>query len=137
MKVDVINLHGLNIQEALEKTKKNLDWSINHGVDVLVLNHGKGHHSDLGFSVIKKEIRKLLKNEKSLKEAGYRVVYGESDLPIALTYDAGHTLIVAQGLLNTFMGGQVQQRKNKQIFSEEARRERKLQKKSRSQRRPR
>ena len=58
---------------------------------VLDINHGKGFHSSRGFSVIKQEIRKMLKDNALLKEAGYIVIPGESDLPVALTFDEGHT----------------------------------------------
>lgn len=128
MKVEVLNLHGLNLNEAREKTLQNINWAIKHGVDVLVINHGKGHHSSSGFSVIKTEIRKILKEDNSLRENGYRVIYGESDLPIALTYDEGNTLIVARGMESYYIGGRVQQEKNQRIFSEEGKRDRKAQK---------
>ena len=128
MKVEVLNLHGLNLNEAREKTLQNIDWAIKHGVDVLVINHGKGHHSSSGFSVIKTEIRKILKEDNSLRENGYRVIYGESDLPIALTYNEGNTLIVARGMESFYIGGRVQQEKNQRIFSEEGKRDRKAQK---------
>jgi hypothetical protein len=125
VKVEQLNLHGLNIEEAMEKTKKNLDWCMNHGVDVLDINHGKGHHSDRGFSVIKIEIRKMLRQEESLKENGYKVVYGESDLPVALGFDEGHTLVVAAGKEKEYLGGKRQQEKNHQLYSDEARKNRK------------
>jgi len=128
LKVEVLNLHGLNLNEAREKTLQNIDWAIKHGVDVLVINHGKGHHSSSGFSVIKTEIRKILKEDNSLRENGYRVIYGESDLPIALTYNEGNTLIVARGMESFYIGGRVQQEKNQRIFSEEGKRDRKAQK---------
>ncbi len=128
MKIEVLNLHGLNIKESLEKTRQNIDWAIGHGVDVLVINHGKGHHSQSGMSVVKTEIRKMLREDLSLKENGYRVVFGESDLPIALTYNEGNTLIVTRGLETTYMGGRVQQEKNQRIYSEEGKQYRKSQK---------
>lgn len=125
MKIETLNLHGLNIEEALQKTRHNLDWCLRHGIDVLDLNHGKGHHSSLGFSVIKQEIRKMLKENQSIKESGYKIVYGESPLPIALSFDEGHTLIVARGLENELVGGAKQQEKHKQVFSKEAQQKRK------------
>jgi hypothetical protein len=128
LKIETLNLHGLNLNESREKTRQNIEWSINHGVDVLVLNHGKGHHSSGGFAVIKADIRKMLKEDISLRERGYRVVYGESNQPIALTYDEGNTLIVARGLESEHIGGQAQQEKNQRIFSEEAKNYRKANK---------
>lgn len=125
MKIETLNLHGLNKEEALQKARQNLDWCFKNGVDVLDLNHGKGHHSSLGFSVIKQEIRKMLKEEKALKESGYKIIYGESDLPIALSFDEGHTLIVARGLEKEYLGGRKQQEKHQQIFSREAQQKRK------------
>ena len=125
MKVEVLNLHGLNIKESREKTQQNIDWAVKHGVDVLVINHGKGRHSSAGFSVLKAEIRKMLKEDSTLKENGYRVVWGESNLPIALTYDEGNTLIVARGMETEYIGGQAQQKKNQRIFSDEAKQDRK------------
>ena len=125
MKVEQINLHGLNVEEAMEKTRKNLQWCMNHGVDVLDINHGKGHHSDRGFSVIKMELRKMLREEECLKENGYKVVYGESDLPVALSFDEGHTLVVAVGKEKKYLGGRQQQEKNHQLYSDEARQNRK------------
>ncbi|MEA4925045.1 hypothetical protein SDC9_168183 [bioreactor metagenome] len=134
MKIEILDLHGLNIKESLEKTRQNIDWAIGHGVDVLVINHGKGHHSQSGRSVVKTEIRKMLKEDLSLKENGYRVVFGESDLPIALTYNEGNTLIVIRGLETTYMGGRVQQEKNQRIYSEEEKQYRKSQKRWRRER---
>lgn len=134
MKVETLNLHGLNVSEAREKTRQNIKWAIAHGVDVLVINHGKGHHSSTGFSVLKTEIRKMLKEDNMLRENGYRVINGESDQPIALTYNEGNTLVVARGMESQFIGGRVQQEKNQRIFSEEARRERKSGKRRRGDR---
>jgi len=128
LKIENLNLHGLNLKEAREKTQENIDWAIKHGVDVLVLNHGKGHHSSGGFSVIKADIRNMLKEDTSLKDSGYRVVYGESDQPIALTYNEGNTLIVARGLESEYIGGQAQQEKNQRIFSHDGRTDRKAHK---------
>jgi len=125
VKAEQINLHGLNVEEAMEKTRKNLQWCMNHGVDVLDINHGKGHHSDRGFSVIKMELRKMLREEECLKENGYKVVYGESDLPVALSFDEGHTLVVVAGKEKEYLGGRRQQEKNHQLYSDEARKNRK------------
>lgn len=125
MKTETLNLHGLNQSEARMKTEQNLDWMINHGVDVLVINHGKGHHSSNNFAVLKAETRKYLKENRQLAEAGYLVVYGESDLPIALTYDEGITLVVAKGLEHQYMGGRIRQDKNMNIYSPEGRAARK------------
>jgi len=125
VKAEQINLHGLNVEEAMEKTRKNLQWCMNHGVDVLDINHGKGHHSDRGFSVIKMELRKMLREEECLKENGYKVVYGESDLPVALSFDEGHTLVVAAGKEKEYLGGRRQQEKNLQLYSDEAQKNRK------------
>lgn len=125
MKVENLNLHGLNLQEAKEKTRQNVNWLLQHGVDLLVINHGKGLHSSNNFAVLKSEIRKLLKEELITRDSGYLLVYGESDYPIALTYNEGNTLIVARGLENQFLGGKAQQEKNNQIFSEEGQKARK------------
>jgi hypothetical protein len=125
MKVEQINLHGLNVEEAIEKTRRNLEWCMNHRVDVLDINHGKGHHSDRGFSVIKMELRKMLHQDESLKENGYKVIYGESDLPVALGFDEGHTLVVVAGKEKEYLGGRRQQEKNHQLYSDEARKNRK------------
>ncbi len=124
MKVEQLNLHGLNVEEAMEKTRKNLQWCMNHGVDVLDINHGKGHHSDRGFSVIKMELRKMLRQDEFLKENGYKVIYGESDLPVAIGFDEGHTLVVAAGKEKEYLGGRRQQEKNHQLYSDEARKNR-------------
>ncbi len=70
----------------------------------------------------------MLKEDTSLKENGYMVVYGESNLPVALTYNEGNTLIVARGLESNYLGGQSQQKRNESIFSEEAKQDRKTQK---------
>lgn len=129
MKVETLNLHGLNAVEARDKTRLNIDWAIKHNVDVLVINHGKGLHSSGGFAILKSDIRKMLKEEEStLRENGYIVVYGESNQPIALTYDEGNTLIVTRGLQSEFIGGNSQQERNRNIFSEEGRLDRKAQK---------
>lgn len=127
MKIETLNLHGLNVNEAREKTCLNIEWCIKHGIDVLVINHGKGHHSNSGFGVIKADIRRMLK-DISLKESGYQVIYGESNQPIALTYDEGNTLIVAKGLETEYIGGQAQQQKNLRIFSDEGKMDRKAHK---------
>jgi hypothetical protein len=125
MKLEQINLHGLNVDEAMEKTRRNLEWCMNHRVDVLDINHGKGHHSDRGFSVMKIELRKMLRQDESLKENGYKVIYGESDLPVALGFDEGHTLVVVAGKEKEYLGGRRQQEKNHQLYSDEARKNRK------------
>jgi hypothetical protein len=135
MKVEELNLHGLSVEEALEKTRKNLQWCLKHGVDVLDINHGKGYHSERNFSVIKTEVRKMLRQEEAIRENGYKVIYGESDLPIALSFDEGHTLIVAAGQEKEYLGGKKQQEKNQRIFSEEARKIRKSQKGLKAQKR--
>jgi len=137
MRIEEINLHGLSLAEAMEKANKNISWALQHNIDVLVFNHGKGHHSQRNFSVIKKEIRKMLKENDSLRENGYIVIYGESDWPIALTYDEGHTLLAVRGLEKEMIGGRVRQQKSRQVFSEDARQERKAGKKLRAEKRSR
>ena len=129
MRVQSLNLHGLSLEEAQQKTRQNLSWCMQNGVDVLDLNHGKGYHSSRNFSVLKQELRRMLKSEPSLKEFGYKVVYGESNLPVALTYDEGHTLIVARGKEKEYIGGRKEQEKKQRIFSPEGQQERKLRKK--------
>ncbi len=128
MKLERVDLHGISLDEALEKARTNLNWCIKNGVEGLDIIHGKGHHSSRNFSVIKKEIRKYLNENTSLKEAGYRVVPGESDFPVALTFDEGHTLVVIRGLEKEYIGGKKQQEKNQQIYSSEGKRQRKEQK---------
>jgi len=129
MRVQSLNLHGLSLEEAQQKTRQNLSWCMQNGVDVLDLNHGKGYHSSRNFSVLKQELRRMLKSEPSLKEFGYKVVYGESNLPVALAYDEGHTLIVARGKEKEYIGGRKEQEKKQRIFSPEGQQERKLRKK--------
>lgn len=124
MKVENLNLHGCNLQEAKEKTRQNVNWLLEHGVDVLVINHGKGHHSS-GFAVLKSEIRKLLQEEILYKNPDYLVVYGESDAPIALRFNEGNTLVVARGLEKEYLGDKRQQEKNHWIYSEEGKQTRK------------
>jgi hypothetical protein len=133
LKIETLNLHGLNLQEARIKIEQNLDWLIRHGVDVLVINHGKGHHSSNNVAVLKSETRKLLKENSVLASSGYFVVYGESDFPIALRYDEGNTLIVARGLESQYIGGNAQQEKNQRIFSEDGKAARKSDKNIRKQ----
>jgi len=133
LKIETLDLHGLNLAEAQEKTRKNLQWMIDHGVEVLVINHGKGRHSG-GFAVLKSEIRKMLKEDPRLKENGYRVIWGESDQPIALTYNEGNTLVVARGLETQHVGGRTQQERNQRIFAEESRQARKSDKRRRGER---
>jgi hypothetical protein len=134
LKLETLNLHGLNVNEAREKTLKNIDWALRHGVDVLVINHGKGRHSESGVSVLKTEIRKMLKENEELKKQGYRVIFGESEHPIALSYNEGNTLVVAKGLEMEHIGGRVQQERNQRIFSEEAKQNRKAGKRLRRDR---
>ena len=133
MKIETLNLHGLNLQEARIKIEQNLDWLIRHSVDVLVINHGKGHHSSNNVAVLKSETRRLLKENSVLASSGYFVVYGESDFPIALSYDEGNTLIVARGLESQYIGGNAQQEKNQRIFSEDGKAARKSSKNIRKQ----
>jgi len=133
LKIETLNLHGLNQQEARIKIEQNLDWMIKHGVDVLVINHGKGHHSSNNFAVLKTETRKFLRENILLASAGYLVIYGESDLPIALSYDEGNTLVVVKGLEHEYIGGRAQQEKNMRIFSKDGRHARKNNKNIRKQ----
>ncbi|NLB53201.1 MAG: hypothetical protein GX808_09770 [Syntrophomonadaceae bacterium] len=128
MKIEKIDLHGISVEEALKKVEANIKWCIENNVDVIDINHGKGHHSSQNFSVIKKEVRHRLKNDRSLQEADYKVVFGESELPVALTYDQGHTLVVAKGKVNNYIGGAKEQQKNHIIYSKEGKRIRKEQK---------
>lgn len=137
MKVENLNLHGLNLQEAREKTRQNVNWLLQHGVDLLVINHGKGLHSSNNFAVLKSEIRKLLKEELIKRDSGYLIIYGESDYPIALTYNEGNTLVVARGLENQYLGGATQQEKNNWVFSDEGKQTRKNSKSLRKNRRTR
>jgi hypothetical protein len=133
LKVEVLNLHGHNLQEARLKIDQNLDWLIKKGIDVLVINHGKGYHSNNNVAVLKSETRKLLKANSLLASSGYSVIYGESDVPVALSYDEGHTLVVAKGLEHQYIGGKAQQEKNLHIFSEDGKAARKSGKNIRKQ----
>jgi len=140
MKIETVNLHNLSLSEALAKAEKNLVWSINHQVGVIDFIHGKGLHSERGFSVIKQELRRFLKNNSLLNNSGYKVIPGESDLPIALGFDEGHTLVVARGLEKEYLGGRRQVEKNQLLFSQQGRQMRKNAKamhSSKRQRRPR
>ena len=128
MKLERVDLHGLSLDEAMEKARINLNWCISNGVEVLDIIHGKGYHSNRNFSVIKKEIRKYLNENFVLKEAGYRVIPGESDFPVALTFDEGHTLVVLRGREKEYIGGKKQREKNRLIYSNEGRRQRKEEK---------
>jgi len=125
MKIETVDLHNTGLNEAIAKAEKNLLWCIEHDVAVIDFIHGKGLHSERRFSVIKQELRRYLKDNTLLKEAGYRIVPGESDLPIALGYDEGHTLVVKRGLEKEYLGGQRQQQKNQLLFSEQGRQMRK------------
>jgi hypothetical protein len=128
VKLERVDLHGLSLDEAMEKARINLNWCISNGVEVLDIIHGKGYHSNRNFSVIKKEIRKYLNENFVLKEAGYRVIPGESDFPVALTFDEGHTLVVLRGREKEYIGGKKQHEKNRLIYSNEGRRQRKEEK---------
>lgn len=135
MRIEKVDLHGLALEEALEKASHNLEWCLKNGVDVLDIIHGKGHHSSRSFSVIKKEVRIMLKGNSNIPACGYKIIYGESNLPVALAYDEGHTLIVARGLENQYLGGKKEQEKNQSVFSAQGKKERKLQKSQRAAKR--
>lgn len=137
MKIETVDLHNLGLSEAMTKAEKNLLWSIEHNVAVIDFIHGKGLHSDRRFSVIKQELRRYLKDNSLLKESGYRIIPGESDLPIALSFDEGHTLVVKRGLEKEYLGGRRQQQKNQLLFSQEGRQMRKNAKAIRSSKRQR
>lgn len=126
MKVESLNLHNLGLVEALEKARSNLLWCIEHEVDLIDFNHGKGLHSQRGIGVIKQELRRFLKDNENLRSSGYRVVPGESDMPIALGFDEGHTLVVKRGLEQEYADGQKQRYKKEEIYSPEGRQKRKL-----------
>ncbi|HRX21943.1 MAG TPA: Smr/MutS family protein [Syntrophomonadaceae bacterium] len=128
MKLERIDLHNLSREEAWRKAEENITWCIEHGVDVIDIIHGKGHHSQYNFSVIKQDVRQKLKEDPYLRGSGYRVIYGESDFPVALTFDEGHTLLVRKGAENNYIGGTKTHLKNEIIFSEEGKRLRKEQK---------
>ncbi len=125
MKIETVDLHNLGLSEAMAKAEKNLLWCIDDEVAVIDFIHGKGLHSERRFSVIKQELRRYLKNSDLLKDSGYRIVPGESDLPIALSFDEGHTLVVKRGLEKEYLGGQRQQQKNQLLFSQQGRQVRK------------
>ncbi|MEN6389274.1 MAG: Smr/MutS family protein [Syntrophomonas sp.] len=137
MKVEQLNLHGLSLEEALQKTRQNLQWCMSNRVDVLDINHGKGFHSERRFSVLKQEVRRFLKEEAALGSNDYRLIYGESDFPVALAFDEGHTLVVAKGCENEFIGARSKQERNQRVFSEEGRIQRKAQKGIRKERKKR
>lgn len=125
MRIETVDLHNLGLSEAMAKAEKNLLWCLEHQVEVIDFIHGKGLHSERRFSVIKQELRRYLKSHNLLNDSGYRIVPGESDLPIALGFDEGHTLVVMRGLEKEYLGGQRQQKKNQLLFSEEGRQMRK------------
>ncbi|MGE5380944.1 MAG: Smr/MutS family protein [Methylocystaceae bacterium] len=130
--MEKLDLHGLNVEEALAKASSQIEWLLDKGIDVLVINHGKGHHSEHGIGVVRQKIRAMLKEKGTLlKENGYLVVYGESDYPVALEYDAGCTLIVQRGIEQQYLGGRQKAAKNKAVYSPEGRDERKQQKRNR------
>ncbi len=135
MKVETLNLHGHSLDEAISKLEVNLKWCIKHQVDVLDINHGKGLHSNRNFPVIKSEVRKLLENNTFIKNADYVIVLGESNLPIALTYDTGHTLVVRKGLEKSYIGGKKEVERNLRIYSKEGKKKRKMARKSNSYKR--
>lgn len=125
MKIETIDLHNLNLEEALRKVEMNLQWCIDHNVDVIDIIHGKGRHSQQNFSVIKQEVRRKLKNESRWGEQGYKIIPGESNYPVALTFDEGHTLIVYRGKESDYIGGAKTRQKNKIVYSEEGKKMRK------------
>ena len=135
MKIETVELHGLDLVSAMEKVEKNLGWCLKHGVEVIVFNHGKGHHSANGLSVIKQELRRRLKDHPLVQEYGYRVLYGEDDMPLTLTFNEGQTLVAAPGCAGEYIGGRAQQEKNQLIYSEEGKKARKQAKRQHAQKR--
>lgn len=137
MKIENLDLHGYSRNQALERLRNSLGWCVNHGVAVLVVNHGRGLHSERGLSVVKQELRRALKNDPDLKdlikENGYKVIYGESDWPAALACNEGQTLILMRGLEKELLGSSRENQKNQSIFSDEGRERRRFAKKHRQQ----
>ncbi len=137
MKVEQLDLHGFSLTEAMNKFRNSLEWCVKNQTAALVINHGKGFHSERGLSVIKQELRRILKEDPAttslLKEHGYKVIFGESDYPVALSFNAGQTLIVIRGMEKEHLGGTRQQEKHQQIFSDEGQQKRRAEKKSRQQ----
>jgi len=130
--VEKLDLHGLNTDEAILKTKQQIEWLLDKGGDGLVIMHGKGHHSEHRIGVIKQKVRAELKEiNGSVKSHGYLVIYGESDYPAALEYDAGCTLIIRQGMEHEYQGSHKQVARKQAVFSDEGRELRKQQKRHR------
>lgn len=130
--MEKLELHGLNVEEALAKVSSQMKWLIDKGGDMLIINHGKGHHSEHGIGVVRQKVRAMLKEQGPvLRDNGYLVVYGESDYPVALEYDAGCTLIVRRGTEHEYLGGRQKAAKNQAIYSAESRDARKQQKRNR------
>lgn len=130
--MEKLDLHGLNVEEAIAKTKSQIDWLLQKGGNILIINHGKGYHSENRIGVVKQRVRALLKEMGPvLKEHGYLVVYGESDYSVALEYDAGCTLIVQRGMENDYLGGRQKVNRNQRVYSTEGRAQRKQQKRER------
>ncbi|MGE5455013.1 MAG: Smr/MutS family protein [Methylocystaceae bacterium] len=130
--MEKIDLHGLGVEEAMAKVNNQIDWLLHKGGDILVINHGKGHHSDHGIGVLRQKIRVALKEMGPLlKQHGFFVVYGESEYPVALEYDAGCTLIVERGREQDYLGGRQQATRNQAVYSPEGREMRKQQKRNR------
>ncbi|MGE5397316.1 MAG: Smr/MutS family protein [Chitinophagales bacterium] len=132
--MEILDLHGISLENAISKVEEQMEWCLAHGIEILVINHGKGYHSSRNFSVIKQEVRRYLNDKKSyLSQAGYRVIFGEANYPVTLEFDEGHTLIVRKGLESDYLGSKQRIEKNQIVFSEEGRKFRKNAKRTRSQ----
>jgi DNA-nicking Smr family endonuclease len=57
-----IDLHGLRIEEALERVDRFLDESIKNGFRKVLVIHGKGLHSEKGEAVLARAVRLHLEN---------------------------------------------------------------------------
>lgn len=131
MKLDQIDLHGKNKDEALLTVEKNVRWIIDHDKIGVVLIHGKGKHSN-HVAILKQEVRRYLEENEELLEHGYLVLKGEDDFRITETFDEGQVLIVKEGYENeSFVDGKKQEEKTKIVYDYDGKDFRKHMKKNR------
>ncbi|MEW5817091.1 MAG: Smr/MutS family protein [Spirochaetota bacterium] len=65
-----LDLHGLTVKAALERTDVFLKESKRLGLKKVLIIHGKGNHSDYGESVLKKAVHAFIQKSSLTGETG-------------------------------------------------------------------
>ncbi|HEX2953645.1 MAG TPA: Smr/MutS family protein [Bacillota bacterium] len=90
--METINLHGLNLAEALAKLESGLNSAFSFNVRIIRVIHGQGKHSEF-FPVIKSNVRRWLEESEFAANHIESVFRGEDGSPYT-GKNPGETIVV-------------------------------------------